>query len=120
MTMTAFERRYGRIVRPGTPAYRDADGRAKVWLQVLQLMRRLDSDETELASAALADLNGIQSWFDWSTLVPKEMAGALRARLIQCLRLMASTSSVGEARNAYRSALRMMQQGEAAWQWEAA
>jgi hypothetical protein len=120
MTINAFERRYGRIVRPGSADYRDADGRAKLWLQVLQLMRRLDSDDPELASVALAELNGIQSWFDWGTLVPKEMAGAQRARLVQCLRLMASTTSVGEARNAYRSALRMMQQNDAAWQWEAA
>jgi hypothetical protein len=120
MTMNAFERRYGRIVRPGSRDYRDGDERAKLWLQVLQLMRRLDSGEPNLASAALGELNGIRSWFDWGTLAPKEMAGAQRARLIQCLRLMASTTSVGEARNAYRSALRLMQQNDAGWQWEAA
>jgi hypothetical protein len=120
MTINAFERRYGRIVRPGSRDNREDDGRAKLWLQVLQLMRRLDADDPKSASAALADLNGIQSWFDWGTLVPKDMASARRSRLIQCLRLMAGTSSVGEARNAYRSALRMMQQSDAGWQWEAA
>jgi hypothetical protein len=120
MTINVFERRYGRIVPPGSADYRTADGRAKLWLQVLQLMRRLDSGDPELASVALAELNGIRSWFDWATLVPKDMVGAQRARLVQCLRLMASTTSVGEARNAYRSALRMMRQNNMAWQWEAA
>ncbi len=109
-----------KLARPVPFDERQRDGRARLWLQVLQLMRLLESRDAEMAAQALAELNGIASWFDWQTLAPPEMPAPRRARLVQLLKLMAGTNSVGEACNAYRGALRMLRQIECAWQWEAA
>lgn len=114
------ERRHGPIRRPDPADDEAADGRALLWLQVLQVMRRLDSDDAEAAFDALAELNGIRGWFDWETLAPKEMAATQRARVVRLLQLMAGTTSVGEARNAYRTALRMMEADNRGWHWKAA
>jgi hypothetical protein len=109
-----------RAIRPQPFDDRLSDGRAQLWLQVLQLMRLLQSSDPEAAADALAELNGVTQWFDWQSLTPNEMSAAQRARLVRLLRLMAGTDSVGEACNAYRTAFRMLQQNQCAWQWEAA
>jgi hypothetical protein len=88
--------------------------------KVLDLMRRLDSANDRAAETALAELRRVGNWFDWETLAPREMAPPQRERLIKLLRLMAGTASLDEARNAYGNALRMLQQSNWDWQWEAA
>lgn len=87
---------------------------------VPRLMRLLDSPDGDAAIDALGVLNRIRVSFDWETLAPAEMAGAQRVRFVQLLRLMSGTNSVGEARNAYRSALRMLEQNNWKWRWDAA
>lgn len=114
------ERARRRLIRPQPFDNRLRDGRAQLWLQVLQLMRLLQSSDGEAAADALAELNGVTQWFDWQSLAPREMPASQRTRLVQVLRLMAGTNSIGEACNAYRTALRMLEQNQCAWQWEAA
>ena len=60
------------------------------------------------------------NWFRWESLAPKEMAPPQREKLTKVLRLMAGTSSLDEARNAYCSALRMLQENGWSHYWEAA
>ena len=88
--------------------------------KVLGLMRRLDSLDDRAANGALGELKRIGNWFDWEGLAPKEMAPPQRERLVKLLRLMAGTASLDEARNAYHSALRMLEQSNWDRQWEAA
>lgn len=107
------ERARRRAIRPQPFDDRRRDGKAQLWLQVLQLMRLLESSDAEAAADALAELNGVTQWFDWQSLAPSEMSASQRARLVQLLRLMAGTNSVGEACNAYRRALRMLHQPNA-------
>jgi hypothetical protein len=85
--------------------------------KVLRLMRQLESTDQRAASNALAELNRIGSGFDWDSLVPSEMTPAQRRRLVQLLRLMAGTNSLGEALNAYASALQMLQDIDQEWEW---
>jgi hypothetical protein len=86
--------------------------------KVLGLMQKLDGRFH--ADKALAELNRIGNWFDWGTLAPADMPRPQRERLVQLLRLMAGTTSLGEARNAYSGALRMLQQNNWEWEWEIA
>jgi hypothetical protein len=88
--------------------------------KVLGLMRRLDSLDDRAANGALGELKRIGNWFDWEGLAPKEMAPPQRERLVKLLRLMAGTTSLDEARNAYQTALRMLQERNWDRQWEAA
>jgi len=88
--------------------------------KVLGLMRRLDSLDDRAANGALGELKRIGNCFDWEGLAPKEMAPPQRERLVKLLRLMAGTSSLDEARNAYHTALRMLQERSWDRQWEAA
>jgi hypothetical protein len=81
---------------------------------VLKLMRMLDSDNSANAAKALSELRRVGNSFDWSRLAPPEMSEKQTERLLQFLRLMVGTTSVGEARNAYRSALMLLQQN--GWQ----
>jgi hypothetical protein len=83
-------------------------------------MQRLDSLDDRAANGALGELKRIGNWFDWEGLAPKEMAPPQRERLVKLLRLMAGTTSLDEARNAYRTALRMLQERNWDRQWEAA
>jgi hypothetical protein len=88
--------------------------------KVLGLMRRLDSLDDRAANGALGELKRIGNWFDWEGLAPKEMAPPQRERLVKLLRLMAGTTSLDEARNAYHTAFRMLQERNWDRQWEAA
>lgn len=85
--------------------------------KVLRLMRRLDAADRRAAQNALDELNRIGAWFDWDSLAPSEMTAAQRSRLVQLLRLMAGTNSLGEARNAYTSALKALQDIDLEWEW---
>jgi|HubBroStandDraft_3_1064219.scaffolds.fasta_scaffold00850_3 hypothetical protein len=88
--------------------------------EVLALMRRLDSYNDRDAQRALAELRRFGNRFAWDSLAPKEFTAPQRERLVKLLRLMAGTSSLDEARNAYRNALRLMEQDGCDWQWEPA
>ena len=96
-----------------------ADGPA-TRTKVLRLMRRLDSRDDDAASGALAELRRMGNWFKWESLAPRAMEAPLRDKFIKVLRLMAGTSSLDEARNAYRSALRILQENGWGRHWEAA
>lgn len=87
-------------------------------IKVMRLMRRLLATENGQAAGALAELNRISSSFEWLVLTPKSMPDGQKTRLVQLLRLMSSTTQLGEARNAYASAQRMMQQNGWARLWE--
>jgi hypothetical protein len=86
--------------------------------KVLRLMRRVGGLDERAAANALLELNRISGSFAWISLTPKAMAADQKTRVVQLLRLMSGTTSVGEARNAYDSAFRMLQ--ENGWQrlWE--
>jgi hypothetical protein len=86
---------------------------------VLSLMKQLDSVDEQEAANALAMLNRCRAWFDLESLAPAEMPVAECRRLTQLLMLMAGTSSLGEARNAYHSALKIMRKHDLEWLWEA-
>lgn len=86
--------------------------------KVLDLMHQLD--DPFAATQALVELNRLGNWFDWESLAPDAMGASQRTRLVRLLRLMAGTTSVGEAQNAYHSARRLLEEGSWEWQWEAA
>jgi len=88
--------------------------------QVLRLMRRLLSMDESTASGAFAELRRMGNSFRWESLVPKELAAPQSERLLKVLRLMAGTTSLDEARNAYRSGLRILQDSGWGHYWEAA
>lgn len=85
--------------------------------KVLQLMRRLASADDRTAGGALAELKRMGNWFRWETLSPSDMAEPQREKLTKLLRLMAGTSSLEEARNAYRRALNLLQEGGWSRHW---
>lgn len=89
-------------------------------VKVLRLMRRLVSLDEHAAGGAFAELRRMANWFRWESLAPKEMTPPQREKLTKVLRLMAGTSSLDEARNAYCSALRMLQENGWSHYWEAA
>jgi hypothetical protein len=91
--------------------------RPETRIKVLQLMRRLLSADDRTASGALAELKRMGNWFSWESLAPKDMGPPEREKLTKVLRLMAGTSSLDEARNAYRSAVRMLQEGGWSRHW---
>lgn len=93
-------------------------GKAGMQARILRLMSRLGSGDDSAAANALAELNRVSGWFDWETLAPTEMTDAQRTRLVQLLQTMADSTRVGEARNAYDRALRMLKQENLEWQWE--
>jgi hypothetical protein len=86
--------------------------------KVLRLMRRVGGRDERTATNALAELNRISGSFAWISLTPKTMPAEQKTRVVQLLRLMSGTTSLGEARNAYESAFRMLE--ENGWQrlWE--
>jgi hypothetical protein len=84
---------------------------------VLQLMRRLLSADDRTSSAALAELKRKGNSFSWESLAPRGMGPPEREKLTKVLRLMAGTSNVDEARNALRTALRMLQEGGWSRHW---
>jgi hypothetical protein len=86
--------------------------------KVLDLMHRLD--DPLAATNVLAELNRLGNWFDWESLAPDEMPSWQRTRLVQLLRLMAGTTSIGEAVSAYHKARQLLQEGSWEWQWEPA
>jgi hypothetical protein len=88
--------------------------------KVLALMRKLESGNDWAAAGALSELNGIRASFDWESLAPVGIAPAQRKRLVNILMLMAGTTSLGEARNALRSARVILEQNHCDWQWEPA
>jgi hypothetical protein len=88
--------------------------------KVLRLMRRLDSVDDRVAHGAFAELRRIGNSFNWESLAPRDMAPQHRERLVKYLRLMAGTPSLDEGRNAYHSALRMLEENGWSRQWEAA
>ena len=88
--------------------------------KVLSLMRQLESPNPRTAAKALAELNCLRAGFDWERLAPMGISESQHQRLISLLRMMASTTSVGEAQNALRSARRILEQNHSEWQWEAA
>jgi hypothetical protein len=86
--------------------------------KILRLMRRLAGLDEGAAAKALSELNRISSTFEWIGLSAKAMPNEKKTRLVQLLRLMSSTTSVGEARNAYMCAFNMMKEGGWAHLWE--
>jgi hypothetical protein len=88
--------------------------------KVLSLMRKLESGSELAAVNALSELNRIRARFDWESLAPVGISEAQRQRLVNVLTLMACTTSLGEARNALRSARLILEQNHCDWQWEAA
>jgi hypothetical protein len=85
--------------------------------KALQLMRRLLSADAPTASGALSELKRMGNWFNWECLAPKDMGAPEREKLTKVLRLMAGTSNLDEARNAYRSAVRLLQEGGWSRHW---
>jgi hypothetical protein len=88
--------------------------------EVLRLMRRLLSMDESTASGAFAELRRMGNSFRWDYLVPKELSAPQSERLLKVLRLMAGTTSLDEARTAYRSGLRILQDSGWGHYWEAA
>jgi hypothetical protein len=88
--------------------------------KVLSLMRKLESGSELAAVNALSELNRIRARFDWESLAPVGISEAHRQRLVNVLTLMAGTTSLGEARNALRSARLILEQNHCDWQWEPA
>jgi hypothetical protein len=88
--------------------------------KVLSLMRKLESGSEVAAVNALSELNRIRAQFDWESLAPVGISQAQRQRLVSVLTLMAGTTSLGEARNALRSARVVLEQNHCDWQWEPA
>lgn len=86
--------------------------------EVLNLMRDLDCGDARIGMRALAELNRIWASFDWERFVPYGAAEGERRRIVTLLRMMASTSSVAEARSALRRALRILKQSHAEWAWD--
>jgi hypothetical protein len=89
-------------------------------VKVLGLMQRLNFLDERAAIRALDELKRIGNWFDWESLAPKEMGEPQRERLGKLLRQMAGTTNLDEARNAYRTALRMLEQNNWDRQWKVA
>jgi hypothetical protein len=96
-----------------------ADGPA-ARAKVIRLMRRLISMDDRAASSAFAELRRMANWFKWESLAPREMTPPQAEKLTKVLRLMVGTSSLDEARNAYRSAHRILQENGWSHYWEAA
>jgi hypothetical protein len=96
------------------------DDRSPMRDKVLSLMRKLESGSELAAVNALSELNRIRAKFDWESLAPVGISAAQRQRLVNVLTLMAGTTSLGEARNALRSARLILEQNHCDWQWEAA
>jgi hypothetical protein len=88
--------------------------------KVLRLMQRLNFIDERAAMQALDELKRIGNWFDWESLAPKEMGEPQRERLGKLLRQMAGTTNLDEARNAYRTALRMLELNNWDRQWKVA
>lgn len=86
--------------------------------EVLSLMRDLDSGGDRTAMRALAELNRIWSTFNWQVLAPVGASEAEKRRIVTLLRMMASTTSLPEAQNALRTALRILKQTRSEWQWQ--
>jgi hypothetical protein len=83
--------------------------------RVIALMNRLHLTTEYAASDALAQLNRIAMSFDWDSLIPLRMPDATHKVMVKALRLMASTSSVEEARTAYGRILHMLEGHRMTW-----
>jgi hypothetical protein len=68
---------------------------------VRRLMMSLMSASEDIAATALMELNRIAGQIDWEPFLPKGAAAAVRTRVLNILRRLAGTNSLGEARNAY-------------------
>jgi hypothetical protein len=68
---------------------------------VRRLMASLMSPSEDIATTALMELNRIAGQIDWEPFLPTGAASAVRTRVLNILRRLAGTNSLGEARNAY-------------------
>jgi len=87
---------------------------------VLNLMDQLNAPYEADAKEALAQLNALWRVFDWNRLVPRKMSDADRVRMSRLLQIMASTTQLGEARNAREMIRQMMDSYNMDWRREAA
>lgn len=86
---------------------------------IIDLMRQLTWIDERAGHAALNELRRFSNSFDWESLLPEKMLRFEKERIVRCLRIMAGTSLLGEARNAYETAERLLR--EAGWErWSGA
>jgi hypothetical protein len=83
--------------------------------RVLGLIRQLTAANPH-AQHALAQLNQLAAGFDWSRLAPADFPPHTRQVMAKTLRMMASTSNINEARNAYGRASQMLQNHRMDWE----
>jgi hypothetical protein len=83
--------------------------------RVFRLVDRLVNGSDNDAKIALSELNKIWRQVDWDVFVPKIASNADRQRLIQLFGVMASNAQLGEARNAFAFAQKILNNYKRTW-----